>query len=47
MTHSACGGKADLVVLLSLGKITYKVFCHRCEYTELWTENQTAKEKPE
>ncbi len=47
MMHSACGGQAELVVLLSPGKVTYKVFCHKCEYTEWWTENQTEKEKPE
>ncbi len=46
MTHSACGGKADLVVLLSLGKLTFKIFCHRCEYTEWWTGTPTEKEKP-
>ena len=46
ITHTACGGRADLVVLLGMSGLTYKVFCYRCEYTEQWTVNQTPKEKP-
>jgi hypothetical protein len=47
MRHSSCGGKADLFIVFRLGKITYELFCHRCEYTEWWTDGETAKEKPE
>lgn len=47
MRHSSCGGTADLFIVFRLGKVNYKLFCHRCEYTESWTDSETAKEKPE
>jgi len=46
MTHSRCGGKADLFIVLNLGQVTYELFCHGCEYTERWADSETAKEKP-
>ena len=47
MTHSNCGVKADLFIVFRVDKVTYELFCHRCEYTESWTDSETTKEKPE
>ncbi len=45
MTHKACGGKADLTILMGLSNVIYVVQCYDCGYVEAWSLDQAVAAK--